>query len=287
MAFCKSQYNEENVDSWLALYHWRLEFANRTEAENEQLGADILDNYIGEKASIAQINISASHAKAVLVARKEMTIGKNSAVFDEARVQIEEIIHKDLFPRFIKDAKIKIDNARSKSLALWCFHIKDIKGVGDFFHFPSMVNEAESRIHQYLASTLMIAFLAVGYFSPNYWWCYIYVCYGYFVRVICGPQLCPSAWFVLFVLHPIVSKYNLLENNLVSATPKRFAQMLGLGVSAAYCALFTFSIYCPTDCSYAYQRVYTGCYDGLLSGMPYIRLHGACVHSPQAICSST
>ena len=57
------------------------------------------------------------------------------------------------------------------------------------------------------------------------------------MRIISGPRLCPNAWLVIFVFHPLTSKYQLMEDVLVAAKPKRFAQLIGLVMCILYCGL--------------------------------------------------
>jgi hypothetical protein len=85
----------------------------------------------------------------------------------------------------------------------------------------------------------MILFLLIGWFTP-YWECYFFVVYGYFVRILAGPRLCPTSWFELLVIYPIVNRLHLLENDIVPSAPKWFAQLGGLFFSVAYVVLMYF-----------------------------------------------
>jgi hypothetical protein len=156
-------------------------------------------------------------------------------------VEIEEIILRDIFPRFIQKVRGEVDNMRARKLALWWLHLNELKSPADLFTFPAFINEAESRLHAYLATILMIVFLLVGWFTP-YWQCYYLVLYGYTTRVIAGPRFCPSAWLVLFVLYPIANKYKIFQNEMVPSSPKRFAQAIGIVFSLLYVVLMN---YCP------------------------------------------
>jgi hypothetical protein len=216
---------------------WKNGFDARSCEENIVLATEIADKYIGDSASEAKINVSSKSAKKVREGiRLASVVGDQKDIFDEAREQIEEIIYRDIFPRFILRAQLMIESARSRALALWFLHLDKIHSISDFFFFPPIINEAESRLHQYVVAVQMITFLFLGWFTP-YWYPYIYIVYGYFVRIIAGPKLCPNAWIVLFVLYPIVNKFHLIENEIVPSAPKRFAQCIGLLFATTYVAL--------------------------------------------------
>ena len=238
---CTRFHTEENIESWTAIHDWRVGFAARSSAENISQAGVLVAKYIGEDSE-TQINISDSSAQRIkrLFNEAKETGHISETLFDEGMTQIEDIISKDIFPRFIKQVRIILDQVRSRGAALWMFHPSSIKSCSDFFFFPAVVNEAESRWHQIVSASQMTAFLLIGWFTP-YWQVYFYVVYGYFVRFLFGPRLCPNAWLVLFAITPVSDKYGIFESRLVASPPKRFAQFMGLLFASLYCALFTYA----------------------------------------------
>jgi hypothetical protein len=236
---CKTQHNEENVEAWVELHNWTEDVNSKTSSENITAARMLVGKYIGDTAEI-QVNISMVDANKILQAQEEAEgKGEISADhFNAALVQIEDIIQEDILPRFIKVVRIRLDQFRSRGAALWMFNPSSIKSFSDFFFFPAVVNEAESRLHALLLGVQMIAFLLLGWFTP-YWYPYLYVVYGFTVRLLTGPRLCPNAWLVIFVLSPLNTKYNIFENVLVASRSKRFAQLMGLIFSSLYCILIT------------------------------------------------
>ena len=241
VAYCTKFHTEENIASWTAIRDWRVGFSARSTAENIAQAGLLVAKYIGEDAE-TQINISDASSQQIkrLFQEAKETGQIPETLFDEGFTQIEDIISKDIFPRFIKQVRITLDQVRSRGAALWMLNPSSIKSCSDFFFFPAVVNEAESRWHQIVAAVQMTAFLLIGWFTP-YWQLYFYAVYGYFVRFLFGPRLCPNAWLVLFVMTPINDTYKIFESRLVASSPKRFAQFMGLIFASLYCALYTYA----------------------------------------------
>ena len=239
-SFCCLEHSEENILIWKEIYDWKSNFSLNLKEINIENGKKIINNYIGKNAKKQQINLPANLENEMLNQSNLLLLGENIHFFDNILKEIEKIIYSDVFPRYINKVECILDHERSKALALWCFHISEIHSFFDFFHFPHVINEAESRIHQYLAGFLMISFVILGIYT-KYWYVYLYIVYGYFIRIISGPKFCPNAWLVLFVLSPIVQKYHLMESEIVPSAPKRFAQFIGLIFSILYCVLMYLS----------------------------------------------
>jgi hypothetical protein len=239
--FCRFEHNEENVNCWLEINDWKSAFDKMSEELKSQSARDITRKYIGIDATLTQVNIAERTARFLL---KDEGIPGSGRIdrfrFDAAMLAVEEIIHRDIFPRFIQKVRGEVDNMRARKLALWWLHLNELKSPADLFTFPAFINEAESRLHSYLATILMIIFLLVGWFTP-YWQCYYYVLYGYTMRVITGPRFCPNAWLVLFVLYPIANNYKIFTNEMVPSSPKRLAQSIGILFSLLYVVLMNYS----------------------------------------------
>jgi hypothetical protein len=238
---CLKEHNEENLRFSLEVFKWKTKFEASTSSENISSANMIFSKYISSEAP-KKINIS-SHVQEDVLLRKESANKTNLVsldIFDNCIQEIEDIIHRDIFPRFISNIEHKLEHNRSKALALWCF-VRPLPSLKEFFTFPTPINEAESRLHQCLSTFQMLLCLVLEW-GTGYWYGYLYILYGYFVRTLCGPRLCPNAWFVLYVLSPICNRINLLNNVLVPSAPKRFAQGIGTMFALTYVILINFSI---------------------------------------------
>lgn len=93
--------------------------------------------------------------------------------------------------------------------------------MNKFFTFPNPVNNNASRV--VAGGVAAMAAFAFVYSIP---WLLIPIIYGFAARVLTGPRFSPLALFATKVVAP-----NLPED-LVPGPPKRFAQGIGLVLSA-------------------------------------------------------
>ena len=99
--------------------------------------------------------------------------------------------------------------------------------------FPNPVNETSARLVAAGVVAQAIVFLFV-----REWWVLVPLTYGFVARVATGPTLSPLGQFVTRIATPAVET-RLLERDpefrsrQVPGPPKRFAQSIGLGFTAA------------------------------------------------------
>jgi hypothetical protein len=91
------------------------------------------------------------------------------------------------------------------------------------FGFPNPVNEKAART--VAAGVLVIALVAL---ATQWLWLSIVLAIGFLLRVLSGPRLSPLGQFATRVVAP-----KLGPAKLVAGPPKRFAQSVGLVVTAA------------------------------------------------------
>lgn len=92
------------------------------------------------------------------------------------------------------------------------------------FSFPNPVNDHAARVVG--AGVVLMATAAV---VLNQAWLLIPLTYGFAARVAAGPKLSPLGQLATRVVAPALSK----TPKLVPGPPKRFAQAIGLGFTAA------------------------------------------------------
>lgn len=94
----------------------------------------------------------------------------------------------------------------------------------EFFSFPTPINDAESRLHNSVTWILVCASMLLDYFV-GFPYLYFYVLYGFTVRVLTGPRLCPNAFFILYILRPAMVKLGILKNLFLPSPPKRYTML--------------------------------------------------------------
>ena len=92
------------------------------------------------------------------------------------------------------------------------------------FSFPNPANDHAARVVG--AGVVLMASVAVLADLP---WMLIPLTYGFAARVATGPKLSPLGQLATRVVAPAIAK----EPKLVPGPPKRFAQAIGLGFTAA------------------------------------------------------
>lgn len=157
--------------------------------------------------------------------------------------EVFALVERNLLQPFLHQTVVAEDGELSKQIAVsWCrcWSRWQRPATGSFCSFPSPVNTVEFRLHAFVNVLL----LAVAFALDWYWaapWLFVYVAYGFVVRALCGPRLCPTAFFVLFALYPCVQRvkqrccwrgcHTFLHDEFVPGAPRRFAQAIGAFVS--------------------------------------------------------
>eukprot|EP00640_Fibrocapsa_japonica_P002071 CAMPEP_0113939332 /NCGR_PEP_ID=MMETSP1339-20121228/5664_1 /TAXON_ID=94617 /ORGANISM="Fibrocapsa japonica" /LENGTH=346 /DNA_ID=CAMNT_0000942807 /DNA_START=479 /DNA_END=1519 /DNA_ORIENTATION=+ /assembly_acc=CAM_ASM_000762 len=160
---------------------------------------------------------------------------KRRALFDDAQMEIFNLMKMDVFPRFMHKVSTFQKLSLAKDLALW-WKSTEALTVSSFFTFPTEINAAEGRcVAAMTVTTVFVTLLVDVYFSQP--WVGMYVLYNFIVRVVSGPRLSPDSFIALFVLHPLMVKFKVLEDEFVNGTPRRFAQCVGMIWSAMCIAL--------------------------------------------------
>jgi hypothetical protein len=163
----------------------------------------------------------------------------NYSVLDEAQQAVLTMVSRDQYARYTDDVILERRVYLSKAEALWWRKLGHGLTIKEFFSFPSPINSAESRLHNCVTALLLVLGTLLYYFF-DIPWIFVFMAYGFLARVISGPRLDPQAFFVLFVLRPlVVEKMGILKNEYVSSSPKRFSQACGL-VFASLLVVFSF-----------------------------------------------
>lgn len=97
-------------------------------------------------------------------------------------------------------------------------------GVKQLFRFPNPVNETAARVVATGVTVTGLAFLVTGW-----GWLLAVLVYGFAARVLTGPTLSPLGQIATRVITPRLT----VADRFVPGPPKRFAQAIGLGFSAA------------------------------------------------------
>ena len=100
-----------------------------------------------------------------------------------------------------------------------------------FFSFPDPVNEVAARL--VAAGVLLMSALAIAF---NLKWAVFVLTYGFLARVLTGPTMSPLGQFVTRILTPRLA----IAARPVPGPPKRFAQGMGLVVTATAAILTAF-----------------------------------------------
>ncbi|MHB2028438.1 MAG: DUF4395 domain-containing protein, partial [Acidimicrobiales bacterium] len=93
-----------------------------------------------------------------------------------------------------------------------------------FFSFPNPVNDAAAR-----SVALGVVVMSIIAFTTGDAWLLIVITYGFAARVAAGPKISPLGQLATRITAPRLSHWQ----KLVAGPPKRFAQGIGLAVSAA------------------------------------------------------
>lgn len=92
--------------------------------------------------------------------------------------------------------------------------------------FPNPANDHAARVVG--GGVVLMATAAVAFDLP---WLLVPLTYGFAARVVSGPTLSPLGQLATRVVAPAIAK----TPKLVPGPPKRFAQAIGLGFTAAAC----------------------------------------------------
>ncbi|BAN03952.1 hypothetical protein YM304_36380 [Ilumatobacter coccineus YM16-304] len=100
--------------------------------------------------------------------------------------------------------------------------------VRNFFSFPDPVNETSARLVAagVVAQAVLFLVLREG-------WLLVPLAYGFAARVLTGPTMSPLGQLSVRVVTPLVERRFGVTSRRVPGPPKRFAQLIGLGFSAA------------------------------------------------------
>lgn len=96
-------------------------------------------------------------------------------------------------------------------------------GMRRALRFPKVVNEKAARVVAALVVVVAVLALATGWL-----WLSAVLAVGFALRVASGPRVDPFGWLATKVVAP-----RLGEPVLVPGAPKRFAQAVGLALTAA------------------------------------------------------
>ena len=96
-----------------------------------------------------------------------------------------------------------------------------------FFRFPDPANETSARL-----VALGVVVQAVAFLLIREGWLLVPLVYGFAARVLTGPTASPLGQFSVRVATPFVERRFDVHSRLVPGPPKRFAQAVGLAVTA-------------------------------------------------------
>ena len=116
----------------------------------------------------------------------------------------------------------------------WWRHIRPLHRCSfkKFFSFPPLINEGESRLHNAVVLVHIILFNLLGLLaldpattaSTSMTTAQLVLgallIYGFSARLACGPRLDPHAFFVLFVLSPLLRGTRLFPSLYKDSRPK-------------------------------------------------------------------
>ncbi|CAG8544641.1 4714_t:CDS:10 [Ambispora leptoticha] len=218
--FAEGKMCVELIDFWCAVEKFRTIDSVAHEAQARY----IYETYISEEG-VKEINLSSAMRKRVHKRFLEGLKTADPTIFDETQNETELLLLADVYPKFVNYVHLRKNLVLSRNIALWCINMPSLK---EFFTFPSPVNEAESRLHNFCTSFLVPAATALAVFC-NFPYLYFYILYGFFARVVAGPRLDPQAFIVLFILRPLFEDVlPIIRSEYVPSVPKHFAQICGL-----------------------------------------------------------
>lgn len=143
-----------------------------------------------------------------------------------ARAAVFDLIKDNNFQRFLNHVTVNVRVSLSRQVAVWWTDPN--LSCASFFTFPSPVGTIESRLHAGINVLLLLGALALDWYQALPW-LFVYVAYGFVARALAGPRLCLTAFFVLFVLHPLLTRSStrFRDDRFVPGPPRRFAQAMG------------------------------------------------------------
>jgi hypothetical protein len=111
-----------------------------------------------------------------------------------------------------------------------------------FFRFPDPANETSARL-----VALGVVVQAVAFLLIREGWLLVPLVYGFAARVLTGPTASPLGQFSVRVATPFVERRFDVHSRLVPGPPKRFAQAVGLAVTAGAAFGWAFGAPALTD----------------------------------------
>ncbi|MFT4658737.1 MAG: hypothetical protein ACJAXA_003071 [Candidatus Aldehydirespiratoraceae bacterium] len=99
--------------------------------------------------------------------------------------------------------------------------------VRQFFSFPGAVNETSARL-----VALGVVAQALLFFAFREGWLLVPLVYGFSARVLTGPTMSPLGQLSVRLATPFVERRFGVATRRMPGPPKRFAQMIGLAVTA-------------------------------------------------------
>lgn len=106
---------------------------------------------------------------------------------------------------------------------------RTIEDVDRLFAFPNPVNEVAARTVAAGVAVISLATIVLGLAAGHAWlWISLPLALGFLARVLTGPTLSPLGQLATRVVAPRIG-----HEKLVPGPPKRFAQAMGLTMTAA------------------------------------------------------
>lgn len=160
-------------------------------------------------------------------------------------------------PRF-KSEVVRRERIRLyKEMALWCFKHGNKKQL-EFFVFPNPVDTADARLSALCSLLVTLVILALNILVEAFGFniehhhvvsiaLLALLFYGYIARAVCGPRLDPEAFFIIFILKPLLVDYLKImkPGEWAPSLPRRFTMIVGyvcalcIQFLGSYCVVFT------------------------------------------------
>ncbi len=226
--FCERRFCEEQLNFVLTVRKFReLQPAGELYAKTVRR---IADCYLRVGAE-SEVNVSSRLREKVLASVDKAAEGPPDwMIFSRPEAEVFRMLRNDVFVDFQNEVRTFAHVQEARTQALWCAP-SILRGMSlrSFFSFPNPVDAVHARLLHLIASILLIGGIVENQFSSGFGsWCYVVVLYGFVARTLCGARLDPTYMFVLFVVDPIIHKFNIAEPRYLKNKARRFAEANGV-----------------------------------------------------------
>ena len=249
LAFAREEYSDDHINFWVKANALYTAYKQGQDYSFLQCLNLVRDYFRKENSlnidSCTRINIT--HVAPVSPTGKDKFFWpkeNREAFFTHVKTALDSTYHlieSNTWRRYCRKNSISARLHFAREIALWCYDYPD---KPSFCSYPQAINRVEFQFVAVLEALLLIISLCFDWLTqneltPSRWTAfgiYSFLLYSVWVRVFCGPRLCPLSLLVIFCLQPT---FDCCEDEFIPGPPCRCHQITaGLSLIGLLIAFF-------------------------------------------------